>query len=611
MKSFFILFSFFLNIVASGQKPIAKDLIQNLNQDKSQTFHKYLRVFDTYIASHPTDVLTLIEKCRYIETAQYDVNEEYNPNQNLFDSFSAKIFKLYPTQPDMFLYRIEQSWGEDKMSLFDSADILIERNKDWTDINKSNLYFVRAQAEYYSDDKSNALSSMKKAISFDEKHAYSFLLAQIYQDLKKDKLALRVLNNPKDTISDLAHLYSKANMYLDLKDYKNAMRLFNHIEKSDSSYNNKTEIAKALEGSGQYILARTFLKVDTTEKWNINSGSLQLFLHDLNYQKSSLALQSYNAYRDIGYNMDPFAIYRLKLLFKDPFLAWKFRDILGLITLLGLILLLLIVPYVIVLPVYSCGLKFFSERFSVPEKFNWGLKHFWYVCFAYLMASLMSTIVEPELLKNIFSFENSYIESTEELEAKSDLVYIIFSAIFISFVLYRKKFNIFRSTKWEFPEYLSHILVAYFAYVIVTKIYLALGGLILDNSEQYDLRNIYKTSLSAEQIIKSILDHYGFLIAWFSSAIIVPIYEELIFRGVILHSSQKYIDFKYANFLQASLFALIHQDLFLTPIFLFFGLMAGYLTRKSESLLPSILLHIINNSIVVIALFSLKKFTNL
>jgi hypothetical protein len=80
--------------------------------------------------------------------------------------------------------------------------------------------------------------------------------------------------------------------------------------------------------------------------------------------------------------------------------------------------------------------------------------------------------------------------------------------------------------------------------------------------------------------------------------VLVPVLEELVFRGLLLGGMSRHIGFGWANLLQALLFAAIHGD---PPRFLFYlamGLGTGALVRKMHSLTPAIALHAINNAMV-------------
>ena len=79
--------------------------------------------------------------------------------------------------------------------------------------------------------------------------------------------------------------------------------------------------------------------------------------------------------------------------------------------------------------------------------------------------------------------------------------------------------------------------------------------------------------------------------------IIGPILEEIIFRGIILKTMQKYGNFT-AIITTSILFAMFHLNLvqFAQPILI--GIILGFVTVKSGSIIPAVLIHMFNNSVV-------------
>jgi len=96
------------------------------------------------------------------------------------------------------------------------------------------------------------------------------------------------------------------------------------------------------------------------------------------------------------------------------------------------------------------------------------------------------------------------------------------------------------------------------------------------------------------------------------SLIIVPLFEEIVMRGFVLNKLAEFMSFTKALFISAGFFLLIHLPgwFLITPVkpigqmlidsiavFIIVGLAGGILMKKSNSLYPSITLHLINNFI--------------
>lgn len=77
------------------------------------------------------------------------------------------------------------------------------------------------------------------------------------------------------------------------------------------------------------------------------------------------------------------------------------------------------------------------------------------------------------------------------------------------------------------------------------------------------------------------------------------ILEEFAFRGVILSALRKYGD-AFAIFISAIIFGMIHGNIVQIPFAFTLGLLLGFLVVKTNSLIPSIIVHFINNLLACI-----------
>lgn len=97
-----------------------------------------------------------------------------------------------------------------------------------------------------------------------------------------------------------------------------------------------------------------------------------------------------------------------------------------------------------------------------------------------------------------------------------------------------------------------------------------------------------------------------------NAVLATPFIEEFVFRGFILDGLMRIYSFHRANLIQAILFALIHLPYFyaigqfdhptamlahLASIAVL-GLVCGYLAKRTQSLLPAVVLHATNNLLV-------------
>lgn len=93
---------------------------------------------------------------------------------------------------------------------------------------------------------------------------------------------------------------------------------------------------------------------------------------------------------------------------------------------------------------------------------------------------------------------------------------------------------------------------------------------------------------------------YGWLGAFMKVAVVAPIVEELIFRGLILHGFRRNYNGFVAVFMSALLFALFHLNPWQFPATFVLGLLLGWIVIRTNSIILSILGHSINNFLVLL-----------
>ena len=95
---------------------------------------------------------------------------------------------------------------------------------------------------------------------------------------------------------------------------------------------------------------------------------------------------------------------------------------------------------------------------------------------------------------------------------------------------------------------------------------------------------------------------FGWWGAFMKVAIIAPIVEELIFRGLILKGFRRNYNSFTAVFMSALLFALFHLNPWQFPATFVLGLLLGWIVIRTNSIVLAILGHSINNFLVLLSI---------
>lgn len=112
--------------------------------------------------------------------------------------------------------------------------------------------------------------------------------------------------------------------------------------------------------------------------------------------------------------------------------------------------------------------------------------------------------------------------------------------------------------------------------------------------------NIQSLDPKATEALENLVRGESFILTLFAVGIIIPICEEIIFRGSILKNLTENISFKWAIILQAILFSLYHMNLVQALPTLVLGLVTGFAVYFTNSIWSGIFVHVINNTLAIV-----------
>ncbi len=572
--------------------------LEKLKNSKDLMYQDVLKKYDKYIKNNPYNITVQVYRCKFIGNAFYNESEGYDENYDETESCINALYESYSKHPEVLLYKLEYTYGDGREDFIKQILVLYEEDKSsWSDKQISSLY---KQATYYYQQQNfnKVILFANKAEKFNDSLDLSIEKAKAYLELGNKEMGKEIILSNLSFDSEAWILSQKAELLLKFDENEEALKMFERLEKKDSTYSNNQSLYKIFLEKKEYDVARNYLVKDTLYEWNKEKSINKLLEHDLSFSDRKTALNIYRKAEQYSFYNDFFGIDRLRLFFKGEVTNLTFTDVIHVLIFIFSLLLILIIPYLWVLPVHFIGNKLLKNKIKSVIPFNWDLKHFWLISFVYILISFLLLLFFDYHGTINYFFTDYYVDDVENIPLllKINFWYILLMFISTLFFLNRDRVKYLYISKIGFLRTLS--LIALF--ILVNYFVLKFLKTFIDIS--------YIPSLNIREVIKGLIQEKGLFAAILFVSILVPIYEEVIFRGIIFSSIEKHIGFWVANTIQASLFALIHDNLSLFLYYFVFGFMLGVLVKRSKGLFTGIVLHAINNSIAVIALYYIMKF---
>ncbi len=144
--------------------------------------------------------------------------------------------------------------------------------------------------------------------------------------------------------------------------------------------------------------------------------------------------------------------------------------------------------------------------------------------------------------------------------------------------------------------WLKLLLISAVAYLLLSSALIALATMFVSG---FDVNQAQDIGISGAQPIGMMI--LGFL----TLVVLTPIFEEILFRGLLSKGLRARLPFSAALLVSSGLFAAAHGQWNIALDTFALGLILGYLTEKSGSIIPAVILHAVKNSVAFVILFVL------
>lgn len=577
--------------------------VKVLGSAKDSLYQQLLDQYDRYILAHPADANARLERCRFIQYAYFDENAEYNPKFEEAETCARELLAAFPDDPRVLLYPVEFLYGDSLSNYLTRLEEVSENEPGWQKYRGEIFEQLANHYQYQDGESDKVIRYAEKAQEFNDTLDLSLMLAKAYLEVSNKKRAVEVLLQHLDTADETWTLNRKGKMLAELGEASKAIEIFRVVAAKDSLIENSSDLAKAMIENGLIAEARQYLAIarDKAGLWYVDHQLYQLLQYDLKYGQADSARVTYRKLTDSHFFNDPIGILRIRMIAKSPFMGWTFGDI-GRVALLFVLLLgIALAPYLWVLPIHYIGNYLKQDgRLEDNAPFRWTLRHFWLACSLWLVCDVLAIVVfDYSSLISLFNdkFDAVVHEPISQQTANITLFFTCTVMLYTLAMVRRVNFGeVIEQLRTSTSLIWKGIGLALVLRVGMGFYYAVLRAFGIDLKEQA------ATLVSVTDEVVSVNQFYHPLLGFFIVAIIVPLYEEVLFRGIFLSACQRNMKFIIANGLQAVVFALLHEDWRLLPFFIAFGMLAGHATQKSGRLITGIAMHMTNNALVFAAM---------
>jgi uncharacterized protein len=582
-----------------------KTYVEILGHSKDSIYTKILSEYDQFIGLHRLDYKVPLERCKFIEYAYYDYSEEYNPKYEETETCKKELVLRFPNTPEVLLYKAEGIYGDSALIFLKTLEDKINDDPVAWSSHSWKVYELLANSFSIENDNTQAIWYAEQAMKKNDTLDLSLLLGRLYKDTSPKK-AIALLTKKLDSTQQSWELNQKGKLLLELGAPDKAILAYKYAKKDSTGWQDSGSLAQAFIDNGFILEARSYLLKETANTWKNTIALYKLFDYDVKYSSADSAKATYRRLVKDNFWNDPIGMARVRLFFKAPMAAITIQDIGRIGLLLLSCVLFFIIPYLWILPIHYVSTYFKkNETIQDATSFRWGLSHLWIAFSLWLFVdyAVLACFNYPSI---IALFNDSVVEDVippiSYLTAKMTLFFFIGMSLstlgFLKAADVRGLWLKIKNQSQRIWVGVGICLLLRFSLGIYLVVLKKLGWL-----EAGDSLSV----LSINDDILSINQFYHPLVGFLFVVIIVPIYEEILFRGVFLSACQKHINFLVANLLQAFVFALAHQNLKLFIFYFAFGFIAGRYRHRTQSLATGLSLHISNNLIAFLAIIATQK----
>lgn len=551
--------------------------VEHVMDRKSAAYAEVLAAYDAALLESPEDVATAVARCHFVARfIDNDYGDWIDSAHDEYERCRETLAADHADAPAAQLFALNQLWGDEQIAL---GETMLSNANGWPTEMRRELLATLSQAHGYNENQTRAGQLAVLAAELGDTKRIPTAVAYLAASNRTDE-AVRLLREAP-VATNQYEARQRVEAALDLPNSDVALQEWSRHQDAGLEFGLPLQIrahlhagdaamaAGLLESAGKGVFIPAQVRFDVA-----------MATGDHRAAAATVDLSNIDAF---GQNLTRFAM----LVTAAPTtLLSSSGMLLGLVVCILLLACLALVPGIMLIPVHYRGLvRRLKGKQATPLFEQAGLRHAWFaLALLFCVPTVVMLLLEPAAAITLFGGE-----TLPDAHALSRMM-LWSTVVGLAFTI-----PLFR--RWEARQLIGDrtTLRAWWrvllAWVVLIGVGFTLGLWHANNGGAPETMQ----TLTIDAIASSASHQYGLFLILFLMVVLVPIFEELVYRGLLLGGLSRHISFGWANLLQAIMFAASHDDWPRFPFYLVLGLLAGWLVKRTGALSPAIALHALNN----------------
>lgn len=584
------LFASAASFAGAAATPTPEQGVERVQAAKLAAYREVLSEYDAAIKNTPEGVALAVARCRYIGSFLDEESGEWiDSAPDEFDECQQVLEERFQLAPEVQAFKVENLWGAEAVK---EGEKLFAHSEQWPVPLRRTLLAKLSQSHEMQKNTGRAGELAVMAVGLGE-HSLAPEAIKHLAEKRNVAAAIKLLRETPAAM-DAWDAGRRVEAALEIPERKWARWELSRYTRS--TFKVRADVAaRAHLHAGDAVAARALLKGDDAVGSMSDPVRFDVLLAagDLQAAAELVDLTDLDNLGEYGRRFATLLTHSPAALLSGPMLKA------ALICLIGLGALALL-PGLLLVPAHYRSLirKSRGQPIRLPIFESVGLRHAWVgMALMLLVPMVVGALVEPGTVGTLIDGQIPQEPARFFRAMLWGTVAGLFGVALVARKMPMRELagdrNALREAWWVVGIWVGLVVIGALATMAGSHNGQNQGGSAL--SEHGQMMNAL--AIGGREAV-------GPFIALLLPALLVPIFEELSFRGLFLGGLSRHLSFGWANTIQAAVFAAIHDDPVRLPFYFAMGLTAGWLVKRTRSLGPAIALHALNNAVA----FSLKLF---